>query len=247
MFEITVNKPTVIKKRLLQSTDLPADEKKTMLPGQYLNTEILEEAPGNHWKILIDNTIWYVYQPHWTAENLGKILDLPTLQKVYTYTDTKILQSNLPHLNSALKYYKINLTTTRLAYFLAQIGHESGGMRYNLELASGIAYENRRDLGNVFPGDGPRYKGRGFIQLTGRHNYRNAGKALGIDLENNPELARDVRYQSAIACWFWNSRNLNLWSDKENFEKVTRLINGGLNGYQDRLKYLERANAALKK
>jgi putative chitinase len=245
MFQLTVLKPTVIKKRLLQSTDLPPSEKKSLLPGHYLDSKILEESPENHWKILVNNEIWYIYQPHWTVEDLGIVLTLQNLQSIYTKTDRYTLDSNLANLNDALQYYKINLNKTRLTYFLAQIGHESGGMRYNLELASGEAYENRKDLGNIYPGDGPKFKGRGFIQLTGRANYRNAGKALEIDLENNPELARNVRYQSAIACWFWNSRNLNFWSDKKDFRQVTKLINGGYNNYEDRLAYLKLAESVL--
>jgi len=94
----------------------------------------------------------------------------------------------LPLLNTAMAEAQIN-TPQRKAMFLAQLAHESAQLRYFEEIASGAAYEGRKDLGNTQPGDGKRYKGRGPIQLTGRNNYRKAGQALGLDLEGNPPLA----------------------------------------------------------
>ena len=126
------------------------------------------------------------------------------------------------------------LTPRRAAAFLAQLGHESAGLRYFEEIASGSAYEGRRDLGNTQPGDGRRFKGRGPIQLTGRANYRRFGSLLGIDLENDPAIAAlpDVGFRVAIM--YWTDRNLNYSADHGDFEGITRAINGGLNGYRDR-------------
>ncbi len=76
----------------------------------------------------------------------------------------------------------------RLIHFLAQLAHETGNFRYMEEIASGAAYEGRKDLGNTQAGDGKRFKGRGPIQLTGRANHRKYGQQLGIDFENNPEI-----------------------------------------------------------
>ncbi|AKQ70225.1 Membrane-bound lytic murein transglycosylase D precursor [Myxococcus hansupus] len=146
----------------------------------------------------------------------------------------------LPYLNQAMA--EANITTPmRKAAFLAQLAHESGQLRYMEEIASGAAYEGRRDLGNTQPGDGVRYKGRGPIQLTGRANYRAAGRALGIDLEGNPQRAKDPDVAFRIAGWYWSSRNLNTYADAGNFREVTRRINGGYNGLADREMYYRRA------
>jgi len=149
-------------------------------------------------------------------------------------------RETLPHLNKAMA--EANITTPkRQAAFVAQLAHESAQFRYFEEIASGAAYEGRRDLGNTQPGDGKRFKGRGPIQLTGRSNYRAAGKALGIDLENNPKRAAEVDVGFRTAAWFWNSRNLNTYADAGNFREVTRRINGGYNGLADREAYYRRA------
>ena len=132
-------------------------------------------------------------------------------------------------------------TKPRQAMFLAQLAHESGGLRYMEEIASGAAYEGRRDLGNTQPGDGRRFKGRGPIQLTGRSNYAAASRALGIDLVNNPTRAADPDVGFRTAAWYWNTRNLNKYADSGDFKELTRRINGGYNGLADRQKYYARA------
>ena len=101
------------------------------------------------------------------------------------------------------------------------------------------------DLGNTQPGDGRRFKGRGLIQVTGRYNYTQASQALGVDFVNNPELASLDENSSRIAAWYWNSRDINSAADAGDFERVTRLINGGTNGYQSRLTYYNRARQML--
>lgn len=139
-----------------------------------------------------------------------------------------------------------NITTPQQqAMFIAQLAHESGGFRYMEELASGAAYEGRADLGNTQPGDGVRYKGRGYIQVTGRHNYTEAGNALGLDLVNNPQLAAQPENAARIAAWYWTSRDINSAADRGDFLQVTKLINGGTNGLADRQAYYARAQAAL--
>ena len=139
-------------------------------------------------------------------------------------------------------------TPLRTTHFLAQIGHESGCLRYTKELADGSAYEGRVDLGNVQPGDGPRFKGRGLIQLTGRLNYRAYGKACGRNFEadDDPNLVSDDRNLAVdVAGWFWSSQKLNDWADRDDLREITRRINGGFNGLAQRAAFLARANWLL--
>jgi predicted chitinase len=117
-------------------------------------------------------------------------------------------------------------TKLRICHFLAQIGHESLYLTALTEFADGKAYEGRKDLGNIQPGDGPRFKGRGFIQITGRANYKAAGQAIGLDLENNPLLAADPGNAFRIAVWYWNSRKLNERADQNDIVTITKRING---------------------
>jgi uncharacterized protein (TIGR02594 family) len=132
---------------------------------------------------------------------------------------------HLPHLRDAMREFDIT-TQRRAECFLAQLMHESGTLQFFEEIASGDAYEGRRDLGNVKPGDGRRYKGRGPIQLTGRNNYRKAGEALGVDFEAKPKLVAMPRYGYRVAGWFWKSRGLNELADANRFTDITRRING---------------------
>ena len=147
-------------------------------------------------------------------------------------------------LNDAMDEFEIN-TPQRQAAFLAQVAHESGELRYVEEIASGSAYEGRRDLGNTEPGDGIRFKGRGLIQITGRSNYAACGAALGIDLLDSPELLELPAAACRSAAWFWKSHGLNELADADNFRKITLRINGGLNGQEQRLAYWEAARGVL--
>lgn len=137
-------------------------------------------------------------------------------------------------------------TNVRAAAFLAQIAHESGELRWVRELASGEAYEGRRDLGNTEPGDGVTYKGRGLIQITGRANYRAVSDALGVDFLSNPALMELPVHAARVSTWYWKTRGLNKWADVGDFRTITRRINGGLNGFAERVAYWERAKQVLK-
>jgi predicted chitinase len=136
-------------------------------------------------------------------------------------------------------------TVTRAAAFLGQLAHESGELRWLEETASGAAYEGRRDLGNTEPGDGARYKGRGWIQLTGRDNYRAAGTALGLNLVDCPGQAADPQVAALVAAWYWLGHGCNELADALDLAGVTRAINGGLNGYAQRWDYYVRALEVL--
>lgn len=150
------------------------------------------------------------------------------------------------YLNKYLPKYEVT-TYLRVCHFLAQAAHEAASFRTLEEYASGAAYEGRKDLGNVVKGDGIRYKGRGIFQLTGRANYRSIGQRIGMDLENNPDLAESPEVSVLTALEYWKTRNLNALADADNVEAITRKINGGLNGFDDRKKYLARCKQVIPK
>ena len=147
-------------------------------------------------------------------------------------------------LNDAMREFAIN-TPRRRAAFLAQLAHESGELRYMEEIASGEAYEGRKDLGNTETGDGVRFKGRGPIQLTGRANYRKAGRDLGLNLEGHPTLVANPCIGCRVAGWFWQQHQLNELADQGDFVAITRIINGGLRGQTQREAYYQRARQVL--
>lgn len=149
----------------------------------------------------------------------------------------KDVEAVAKHLNNAVEEFGV----TDEAMFVAQLAHESGEFRYVRELASGTAYEGRRDLGNDEAGDGPRYKGRGYIQITGKSNYRDCANALGIDLIRQPELLELPALAASSAGWYWKSRQLNGLS----LEACTKRINGGYNGLESRRKYYLKAQSVL--
>ncbi len=147
---------------------------------------------------------------------------------------------------TAAAEFDIN-TAERVAAWLAQLAHESGQLRYVREIASGEAYEGRKDLGNTQPGDGARFRGRGLIQITGRANYEQLRVALGLDCVAHPEILEDPHNAARVSGWFWKGRGLNELADggTVNFTKITRRINGGTNGLADREMFYSRARAAL--
>jgi len=148
-------------------------------------------------------------------------------------------------LNACLNRFEIN-TNLRLKHFLAQIAHESGGLRWMQELATGDAYEWRRDLGNVKPGDGRKYKGAGAIQLTGRANY----KAFA-DFMNDQKIMQGSEFVAAeypftSAGFWWMDSGMNALVDSgANVEAVTLRVNGGRNGLSDRIAYYQKATQVL--
>ncbi|MDR6216150.1 hypothetical protein [Paracidovorax wautersii] len=161
----------------------------------------------------------------------------------------------LNHVTAACGLYGID-TPARVAAFLAQVGHESGGFRYTTELwgptAAQQRYEGRKDLGNTQPGDGARFKGHGLIQTTGRYNHGRVRdrlrERLGPDVpdfEESPELLALPEWAAVSAADYWDDKGLNVLADAGNFELITRRINGGLNGQADRLARWARVKDAL--
>lgn len=152
-------------------------------------------------------------------------------------------------LNKAMFKWQIH-SPLRQAAFLAQIAHESGELKYVRELASGEAYDTgslAKRLGNTpeADGDGQKYKGRGLIQVTGLDNYTACAFALSLPLLDHPELLELPVYAADSAGWFFYKAGCNEAADKPDFKLVTKIINGGYNGWEDRKKYYERAKAVL--
>lgn len=154
----------------------------------------------------------------------------------------------VPVLNAAMNRYGI-VGTVRVAAFIAQVGHESGQLRYVREIwgptAQQTGYEGRADLGNTVKGDGSKYRGRGLIQITGRANYAACAEALGLDLIARPEMLELPQHAAMSAAWFWKQNGLNDLADRDQFLTITRRINGGLNGIDDRLELWKKAQAVL--
>ena len=167
------------------------------------------------------------------------------LREIMPHLSHEKVAAYLPLLNSAMIEAKIT-TPLRQAAFLAQLAHESSELRSFQEGGSGDAYEgNVKYLGNTQPGDGRRFKGRGPIQLTGRVNYRAAGRALGLDLENHPELVATAEVGFQVAGWFWTVKHLNPKADARDFDGITHSVNGGFNEKASRDRYYRVAKRVL--
>ena len=202
-----------------------------------------------------------------TADSLRHIMPNASEVNILKYLDA---------LKSQLNKFGIN-TPLRIAYFIAQIAHESGSFKYSSEnlnysakalrgvfgkyfptddLAEAYArqpekianrvYANRMNNGDEASGDGWRFRGRGLIQLTGRDNYTQCGSELKIDLINHPDLLSDQPNMAVdAAAWFWDRHNLNTYADQDDIKRITKIINGGYNGLEDREAYLARAKEVL--
>ncbi len=172
------------------------------------------------------------------------LLTQDQLSAIAPDSDPSRLSQLLPNLNTTMQRYGIT-TPLRKAHFLAQTAHESDGFSTNEEYASGADYEGRLDLGNTRPGDGVRFKGRGLIQVTGRSNYAACGQALGVDLISNPQRLADFDLACLSAGWYWDTNKLNGYADSDDVVSITQIINGGLNGLDDRQAYLASAKSVF--
>jgi predicted chitinase len=169
-------------------------------------------------------------------------MDVTTMQRAFPGLDATRAAELNSGLNRALRLAGCT-TVKRAAMFCAQVGEESISLTAPTELASGAEYEGRADLGNTHPGDGVRFKGRGFIQITGRSNYGELSRwahAKGLVpsatyfIDHPGQLATD-EYVWLGPIWYWTvARSMNHFADAEDIEGATRAVNGGLNGLADR-------------
>jgi putative chitinase len=189
-----------------------------------------------------------------------------TLDQLWNFfedTDDFVLEKFVDPINKVIEEFEIN-TPQRISMFLAQIGHESGGLtklhenlnykaarlsqifpKYfrdvdpddyanNPEKIANRVYCNRMGNGNEASGDGYRFRGRGAVQLTGRSNYTSCGEDLEVDLINNPDYLETPEGAIRSAAWFWDQHDLNDWADKGDVVTVTKKINGGTIGLDER-------------
>lgn len=160
-------------------------------------------------------------------------MNVDTLLATMPGLSRKDAERYLPLMEAAMREYGVT-NEMRGRMWLAQVGHESGSLRYFEEIADGSAYEGRKDLGNTQPGDGKKYKGRGPIQVTGRSNYTDAGGALKLPLVDQPKMAADPPHAFRVSAWWWKAHGLNEISDTGDVTAATKRINGGTNGLSDR-------------
>lgn len=193
----------------------------------------------------INKAIKLGYTP--PAEKAISIINLEQFAYIMKTAKRANLELHLPFTNDCMKMYDIT-TVLRKQHFLAQVGHESMSLKYMHEIASGAAYEGRGDLGNTQPGDGRKFRGHGPIQLTGRNNHTQFFEYIGRpELINTPEiLESDLGLAWKASGWYWLSRQLNKYADRDDIRAVTLRINGGYNGLADRKQYLQRAKEVIK-
>jgi len=198
------------------------------------------------------------------------LVSFEQLNEFFEDTDEEIIQQYVEYLNDVMGFYEIN-NKQRIAMFLAQVGHESGGLRTikenlnysadrlkvifpkyfrgvdpsgyarNPEKIANLVYANRMGNGNEASGDGYRYCGRGLIQLTGKSNYQAFAQDMGWTLEDATAWLAEPEGACWSAGWFWDSRELNQWADKGDVLTVTKKINGGTIGLEDRKSHYEAA------
>lgn len=168
---------------------------------------------------------------------LDSIKVLITEKQAETIFNNQITPLQLTDLNNCLSRFSIN-TPPRMRHFLSQIAHESGGLKWLKELATGDAYEGRKDLGNNQPGDGRKFKGGGALQVTGRANYQALCNYL-----NDPRVMEGCNYVASVMPFtasghWWYANSMNTFCDAgATVEQITRRVNGGINGLKDRQFY----------
>ena len=190
-----------------------------------------------------DRSSWitiYREGPKKTEPSTGEVyVSKAQLAAIWGCDQSLIKDYEIDEMNSCLAKYEIT-TAPRIRHFLSQTAHESGGGRYKKELASGEAYNGRTDLGNTSPGDGPKFKGAGYIQLTGRYGYSRLSKYL-----NDPRVMEGVEYVAenlpfTSAGYWWEDNKMNELIDSgADVLAVTKRVNGGTNGLADRQQYYD--------
>lgn len=197
--------------------------------------------------VIQDTSEWVkIYRNEITNKRTKTYVTKSQLAYIWNCKENLIYDYEIDELNECLERFEIT-TPIRIRHFLAQTAHESGGGRYKEELASGEDYEYRDDLGNTQPGDGKKYKGAGYIQLTGRANYQAFANFI-----KDPKVMDGVKYVAEVypmtsAGYFWMKAGLNKKCDAgATVKQITRIVNGGYNGLSDREHYFKRCEDVIK-
>lgn len=240
MRKILAIAPTYLKKSVAPASEQP-DRSKHLPMGTVYEVEFVEEGGEGHWLVTLGYGAgkWHIFKHHWKFIEAPQFLTKEQAESIYGRTLT---ESQFEDLNNCLNQFSIT-TKPRMRHFLSQTAHESGGFRWLKELATGDAYEYRKDLGNTERGDGRKFKGAGILQLTGRTNYTKLAKAT-----NDPKVLEigvnyvASKYPCTSAGVWWESNGMNRLIDNgATLNQVTRRVNGGLNGLADRQKYYMKA------
>ncbi len=257
--KIKATTKTYLKKQPIDSSELLDNEKVFVPVGKEYKVLKHSEETNGHCLVELDYGlgVWYLWSDHWelpwkeqnsaittntaTESSRHQSNDLVTRQQAQSVYGRALSDKQFKDLNDCLNRFEIN-TLSRIRHFLSQTAHESGGLKWLKELASGKAYNGRRDLGNIHPGDGPKYKGAGALQLTGFTNYQQLA-----DFTHDPKVMEGVDYVSTTypftsAGVWWKNNNMNALCDRGGTVKeVTRRVNGGYNGLADRQRYYDKA------
>lgn len=249
--QITAKQLTLVKTHPIDSNsaNLPKDFNFFELKAsEALDYNWIRPATNNHWLFELKTPVqgrfnWHVFKPHVILDEKTIADSSPVVRKdqVEAILGRRISSTQFQRLDYSLKRFEIN-TIPRVQHFLSQIAHESGGLRWIVELASGAAYEFRRDLGNVFPGDGPKFKGVDPLQMTGRANYQAFANWIG-----DQKVMEGWRYVSQAylflpsGFWWQNNKMNQLIDNGATVRQVTRRVNGGFNGLSDRERYYRKA------
>jgi len=238
MQSITAKVATKLKKKPVDSSQLQPNEFILVPAGKTYGIDKIELVEAGYSRVVLaaNSGIFYIFNEHWD----GTTKIVITKQQAKAIFGCDVSDALLKDLNDCLNRYAIN-TPARIRHFLSQIAHESGGLRWMKELADGWAYEGRTDLGNTKPGDGPRFKGAGVIQLTGRANYQAFSQSV-----NDPKVMEGCAYVAQTypftsAGFWWATNKMNILCDQgATVEQVTRRVNGGYNGLEDRKYYYKK-------
>lgn len=241
MRTITAKTETKLKKRPIDSSQLQTTELVLVPVGKTYGVDQIEPAEDGHSRVLLaaNSGTFYIFDQHWDGIcNGSQIISQQQAEAVF---GNSISENQLKDLNDCLNRYQIN-TPDRIRHFLSQIAHESGGLQWLKELDDGSYLEGRDDLGNVNPGDGPRFKGAGVIQLTGRANYEALSQSINDPciMEGCDYVASNYPFTSAGFWWHNNDMN-SLCDSGASVEDVTLRVNGGYNGLEDRQYYYDKA------